>query len=110
MFYVNRGRDGAVIGAWSDAQFPYQTSVDESDPALMRYLLRSTLSSKLAMLNLSTDDMALLSTQVGMYVDRDDHGRVSGAYEAPQRSYQELLPLHSPELQEYLASAREGGK
>lgn len=110
MFYVNRGPRGEVTGAWSDPQFLYQEPLAENDPALTRYLLRSTLSRKLAMLNLSTDDMALLSTRVGMFVDRDDHGRVSGAWDEPQRTHQEMLPLDSPDLQAFLAPAPEGGE
>ena len=99
-----------MTGAWSEPQYLYQVPVEEDDPALTRYLLRSTLSRKLAMLNLSTDDMAVLSTRVGMFVDRDDRGRVSGAWAEPQRTHQEMLPLDSPDLQAFLAPAPEGGK
>jgi hypothetical protein len=108
--FIKRDTRGRIIGAWSAAQFSYQEPLAEDDPGLTRYLLRSTLSRKLAMLNLSTDDMAALSTQVGMFVDRDEHGRVCGTYEAPQREHQERLPLHSPDLQDYLAAAPEGVK
>jgi len=38
-----------------------------------------------------------------MYVDRNEAGRIVGAWEDPQRTGQELVPIDSAELQAFLA-------
>ena len=38
-----------------------------------------------------------------MYVDRNEGGRIVGAWEDPQRTGQELVPLDGADLHEFLA-------
>lgn len=51
----------------------------------------------------------------GMYVDRDEAGRIVGAWEDLQREGQELVAIDNPDLQAFLATPvgqwdRPGGK
>ena len=103
MYYVSRGRHGAVIGAWSNPQFRTQESVQPSDSRLIRYLNSSPLSQRLAAAGVTVDDIASAAVRVGMFVDRDADGAITAAWNEPKRDLHERVPFDDSRLQAFLA-------
>lgn len=101
--YVQRDAKGQICAAYSEAQFRTQESVPNDNPGLVAYLTRSVLSRALfTNVGLSVDDIALLATRTGKYVERGSDEEVISATAEPQRDFQELLPNNAAELVAFL--------
>jgi hypothetical protein len=97
--FIQRDARGQVCAAYTVAQFGGQAEVRNDDPGLIRYLTKNPISAALYMnLGISPDDIAVLATRTGKYVDRGARDKIISASDTPTRDFQERVPLDAAEL------------
>lgn len=110
MYYVTRsktlGPHGVltIVGAWSSEQYRHQEEIDNDDLELEAYLNRTPLSRMLRQVGATVDDIAQLAAGGGgMFVIRNEDGKIIGASRSRQHDGQELSPSGASDLQDFLA-------